>query len=298
MKLMKGVIVPMTTPFTEHDSVDAAALSENTRWLIDRGINCLYPCGTTGEMLLMDNDERKRVAETVVEAAQGRADVFVQCGAMTTRDTLELIRHAKSIGAAGVGVVTPAYFGLSAEEMLAHFQAASRCAGEDFPIYLYNIPQCAANDLTTEICGRIVETCPNVLGIKYSFSNADRISEYLSLRNYHFSVLVGLEKHFLPYLALGCDGVVSGCAHAFPELFLGIYNAFLAGNYPEALRLQRIAEKLVGLISGPQSNARVKAAQRYRGLNGGHMRRPLLDLSAADEAAFHARLDAFLPENW
>ena len=298
MKLMKGVIVAMTTPFADNDSVDAGALRENTQWLIERGITCLYPCGTTGEMLLMDCEERKKIAEAVVESAAGKADVFVQCGAMTTRDTLDLVRHAKSIGADGVGVVTPAYFGLSEAEMLEHYRAVADCAGEDFPVYLYNIPQCAANDLTTSVCRKIVEACPNVLGIKYSFSNADRISEYLSLRDYQFSVLVGLEKHFLPYLSIGCDGVVSGCANAFPEVFLGIYDAFRAGDLERALRLQRIAERLSNLVSGPQSNARVKAAQKYRGQRSGHMRRPLMDISAAEEAAFASQLAQFLPENW
>lgn len=298
MKLMKGVIVAMTTPFADDDSVDTGALCENTQWLMDRGITCLYPCGTTGEMLLMDCEERKRVAESVVKTAADKADVFVQCGAMTTRDTLKLVEHAKSIGAAGIGVVTPAYFGLSEAEMLEHYQAVSRCAGEDFPVYLYNIPQCAANDLTIRVCRRIAETCPNVLGIKYSFSNADRVSEYLSLRDYHFSVLVGLEKHFLPYLSIGCDGVVSGCANAFPELFLEIYDAFRAGDLERALRLQRIAERLSNLVSGPQSNARVKLAQKYRGQRSGHMRRPLMDVSGEEAAAFTAQLSQFLSENW
>lgn len=298
MKLMKGVIVAMTTPFAEDGGVDLGAMRENTKWLVEKGIPCLYPCGTTGEMLLMDAGERKQVAETVVKAADGKTDVFVQCGAMTTRETLDLVAHARSIGADGVGVVTPAYFGLSEDEMLEHYRAVSRAAGEDFPIYLYNIPQCASNDLTLSLCEKITRDCPNVLGIKYSFNNADRISDYLSLRDFSFSVLVGLERHYLPYLSIGCQGVVSGCANAFPEVFLALDEAFRRGDLKEALRLQRIVEKLTQLISGPQSNARVKAAQRYRGQNSGHMRRPLLDISAAEEAAFLPQLAQFLPGNW
>lgn len=297
MKKMKGIIVAMTTPFDENGYVDLGAMMENTKWLSEKGVHSLYPCGTTGEMLLMNNEERKSIAETVVKAADGKTDVFVQSGAMTTRDTVELVRHARDIGADGVGIVTPAFFGLSREEMIEHYVTAASCAGDDFPVYLYNIPQCAGNDLTADIVREIADRCPNVLGIKYSYNNADRISDYLGVRNYDFSVLVGLEKHFLPYLSLGCDGVVSGCANAFPEIFLAIYNAFMEGDLQKALKIQRIEEKLSNLISGAQGNAKVKAAQRFRGQNSGHMRKPLLDYSGEELESFKAQLPMFMPEN-
>ena len=110
MKLMYGVVVPMTTPFGEDGKVDVEALEQETDFLVDKGVDCLYPCGTTGEMLLMSVEERKLVAETVMRRAANRMIVYVHCGAMTTEDTLDLAAHAKSIGADGIGVITPAFF--------------------------------------------------------------------------------------------------------------------------------------------------------------------------------------------
>ena len=94
MKKLYGVTVAMITPFTEEGNVDVKALEKLTEMLISRGVNCLYPCGTTGEMVHLSEEERKTVAETVIRAASGRANVFIHCGAMTQKETENLVKHA------------------------------------------------------------------------------------------------------------------------------------------------------------------------------------------------------------
>lgn len=103
MKKLYGVITAMTTPFTADGKVDTAALEEQTEYLIEKGIQCLYPCGTTGEMYLMSAEERELVAETVVKKAAGRVTVFIHVGAMTVDETIRLAQHAHKIGADGRG---------------------------------------------------------------------------------------------------------------------------------------------------------------------------------------------------
>ena len=107
MKKLYGVITAMTTPFDEQGKLDLEALRAQTEFLIEKGVNCLYPCGTTGEMFLCSEEERKTIAETVLKTAAGRVTVFVHVGAMTQEETIRLARHAESIGADGIGVVTP-----------------------------------------------------------------------------------------------------------------------------------------------------------------------------------------------
>lgn len=101
MKKLYGVTVAMITPFTEEGNVDVKALEKLTEMLISRGVNCLYPCGTTGEMVHLSEEERKTVAETVIRAASGRANVFIHCGAMTQKETENLVKHAYEAGADG-----------------------------------------------------------------------------------------------------------------------------------------------------------------------------------------------------
>ena len=191
MKKLYGVTVPLVTPFDEAGRLDEASLEKLTEYLIQKGIQCLYPAGTTGEMMYLTVEERKRVAETVVRKTAGRAVVYVHTGAWNLEDTIVLSRHAAQIGADGIGVVTPAFFKLTEKELFHYYKAVSDSVPEDFPIYLYGIPQCAVNDLTPELAGRIAEACPNVVGIKYSYNDMSRIQKFMTLRGGEFSVLCG-----------------------------------------------------------------------------------------------------------
>lgn len=102
MKRLEGVVVPVVTPLTASDKVDTQSLERLTDHCIDGGLNCLYPCGTTGEMMYLTVEERKTAAETVVKQAAGRVPVFVHVGAWNQADTIELAKHAVSIGADAV----------------------------------------------------------------------------------------------------------------------------------------------------------------------------------------------------
>ena len=105
MKKLFGVTTAMTTLFTADGAPNVQAMRELTDFLIEKGVNCLYPLGTTGEMLRMTVEERKLVAKTVVEQAAGRCTVFIHVGAMRQEDAIELAKHAYEIGADGIGVV-------------------------------------------------------------------------------------------------------------------------------------------------------------------------------------------------
>ncbi len=295
MKKLYGVITAMVTPFDGNDQVDLGAMAKLTDWLIGKGVHCLYPTGTTGEMFLMSVEERKKIAETVVKAAAGRATVYIHTGAMTLKDTIELSRHAKDVGADGVGVVTPAYFGVNDREMVEYYDAVSKSIPADYPLYLYGIPQCASNDLKTDVVKKIVERCPNVVGIKYSYADMLRTSEYLQIKD-GFSVVVGTDRLFLAGLSLGCDGTVSGISGVCPEPFVATYEAFKKGDLEKARKMQRDAYGICEMLKNGSNMGYFKAALKLRGIDMGHMRRPLMDIPEADADALRKQLEARLKE--
>ena len=295
MKKMYGVITAMTTPFDENDRVDVTALEQQVEFLISKGVNCLYPCGTTGEMFNLTIDERKLVAETVLKAAAGRVIVFIHVGAMTLKDTVCLARHAEAIGADGIGVVTPAFFGLKDKAMLRYYQQVSASVSSDFPIYLYAIPQCAANDLKPEVVAELIRTCPNIVGIKYSYADMIRLKDYLNLNNGDFSVLFGADRLFLPAMVMGCGGTVSGCSGPMPEHFVKVYEAYQRGDMAEALKEQRIANEVCEILQSGADMGIFKAALDLRGVRGGHMRAPLIDLDDEERRELYIRLKPYLP---
>lgn len=175
MKRLTGVVIPLVTPFTENDTIDTASLERLTGYCIDGGMTCLYPCGTTGEMMYLSLEERKQVAETVVRQAAGRIPVFVQAGAWSQADTIALAKHAVEIGADGIGVVTPAFYTISDKGLVDFYTAVAKSVPEDFPVYMYGIKQNAVNDLNKAVCQAVASQCPNVLGVKYSFPDFTRL---------------------------------------------------------------------------------------------------------------------------
>ncbi|MFC4302328.1 dihydrodipicolinate synthase family protein [Cohnella boryungensis] len=290
MKHLYGVTTAMVTPFDSEGKVDTGKVEQLTEFLISKGVNCLYPLGTTGEMLRVSIEERKKVAEAVVRTANGRVTVFIHVGAMNTAETVELARHAHEIGADGIGAVTPVFFGANDRELVQYYKTLSASVPSDFPIYLYSIPQCAANDLKPEVAQQIARECSNVIGIKYSYPDYLRINDYLTINEEKFSVLPGADRLFLPALAMGCDGVVSGISGVYPEPFVAVYNAFVAGDLPKARQLQRLAIRFCETLKNGSNMAYFKEALKFRGIDAGHMKNPQLDLPDEDAAALRDSL--------
>lgn len=295
MKELYGITVAMVTPFTKDNQVDLEGIAQLTNMLVEKGVNCLYPCGTTGEMLRLSVEERKAVAEAVVKAAAGRVTVFLHCGAMNQEDTIALVQHAQAIGADGAGVVTPVFFGQNARELEEYFVAVADSV-KDFPIYLYNIPQCAANDLPVSVVENVKKRCPNVVGLKYSYADINRTIDYINVNGGGFSVLHGCDRALVAMLALGAKGTVSGIAGVFPEPFVAAYKAYTEGDLAKAQQLQKICVKFCDALRCGSNMSYFKEALKMRGIQAGYMRKPQLDLEEAEIAALREQLEAICQE--
>ena len=279
MKKLYGVVTAMVTPFNEDETIRVEAIRQHVDFLIDKGINCLYPLVTTGEMMLMNVEERKLVAETVVDQCAHRIPVFIHVGAMKTKDACELARHACEIGADGIGAVSPAFYGATDVSLYDYYAAIAKSVPEDFPVYLYNIPQCSSNDLPVAVADRLARDFKNIVGIKYSFADMCRTLDYLKVNDGDFSVLHGCDKLINALMAMGCDGVVSGVSSVYPELFVAVYQACKRGDWDEAREKQRLANEVVDILKGGASMGHFKEALKLRGIDAGYVRGPLHNLT-------------------
>lgn len=278
MKKMHGIITPIVTPFDKKGNIDPEVLEHLISYLISKKIDSVYPNGTTGEMLKMTIKERKFVAEETMKSAAGKIGVFVQVGAPTTSETIELARHAVEIGVDGIGVVTPQFFGVSAREMERFYLDVSSKVPSDFPVYIYNIPQCAANDITPEVVDSILRKTKNIVGIKYSGSDMIRLNNYLACNGGLFDVVIGQDRLFLAGMTMGCVGTVSGCSQCGPDAFVETYKEFLLGNLQTAMEAQRRAIELCEIVKAGTNMAWFKAALEFNEVGRSYMRRPALDL--------------------
>ncbi len=294
MVKMKGVVVPVVTPFDRNDNVDTDVLSNLVDYLIGKGVDSVYPNGTTGEMLKLSTDERKLVAETCIKASRGRIPVFVQTGAPTTKETIELSLDALGKGASGIGVVTPQFFGVSRREMVNYYVSVSKALPDDFPVYLYNIPQCSANDIDADTVEEILTKTKNVVGMKYSGSDFIRFNRYLLCGEGKLEVMVGPDKLFIEGLAIGCSGVISGCSQCYPDPFINVWKEWKKGNTEAARKEQVWATRLAEIVKAGADMGYFKAALEHNGIGVSHMRAPQMDITVDEKKKLFAALDDFI----
>lgn len=291
MQKLFGTVVPIITPLTDEDTIDTESLKKLTDHCINHGLQCLYPCGTTGEMMYLTVEERKKIAETVVKHAAGRVPVFVHVGAWNLKDTIELAQHAVSIGADGIGVVTPVFYQLSDKGIADFYIAVAKSIPVDFPMYLYGIKQNAINDLTKEACEMVTAQCKNVIGAKYSFPDMTRLQQLMTVNNGGFSVLVGPDHLFQAVVAVGGDGVVSGNAMCIPEHYAAIWDALQKKDMELATKLQRRTNILNATMCEINNIAAYKVILKEEGIIATtKMRRPMENLTEEQEKILLAKV--------
>src|SRR5881396_1932133 len=164
--MLRGALAAALTPLRDAgEALDEVAIGPYVDFLAEGGVDGLLALGTTGEGFLLPVEQRRRAAQLFVEAAAGRLQVAVHCGAQSTWDTVELAAHAADIGADAVAVMAPPYFTLDDAELLAHFSAAARAAAPT-PFYVSDFPARRGNALPVSCSDQLREVAPNFPGLK------------------------------------------------------------------------------------------------------------------------------------
>lgn len=271
--MLRGAIAAALTPLLGGGAaVDEDAVGPYVDFLAGHGLDGLLALGTTGEGVLFDVDERRRIAELFVDAARDRLAVAVHCGAQTTADTVLLAEHAAVYGANAVAVIAPPYFALDEDEQFTHFsEAAAACA--PLPFYVYEFAARSGYAVQRGVLDRLREDASNFVGMKVSDSPWERFEPYLIEG---LDVFVGPEALIPQGLARGAAGAVSGLAASFPDAVA----ALVRDPTPESG--ERVAALRASLQRLP-FHAASKAAVALRGVPmRGSVRAPLRGLREAE----------------
>jgi 4-hydroxy-tetrahydrodipicolinate synthase len=238
--LFKGVITALITPLRD-GKVDEAAFTQLLERQIAAGIHGVVPMGTTGESASLHLDEHKRVVELCVQVAAGRVRVIAGAGSSATDKSIELVRHAKTVGADGALVVTPYYNRPSQAGLAAHFEAIAEAV--QLPLVLYNVPGRTGVDLANETVARLAAH-PNVVAIKDATGDLARASWMRANIDGQFDLISGDDPSYLGYHAHGGVGVISVTSNVAPEAMVALHEAAASGDYATARDWQ---DRLIGL---------------------------------------------------
>ena len=287
----RGSFTALVTPF-KNGSVDEKSFRELVDWQIAEGTNGLVPVGTTGESPTLSHDEHMRVVEWCVDQADGRVPVIAGAGSNSTKEAVELSRHAEKAGADAVLIVTPYYNKPTQDGLYQHYKAINEAIG--IPIIIYNIPGRSIVDMSLETMKRLYEL-KNIAGVKDATANMARVSQQRTAIGSEFNQLSGEDITALGFMAHGGHGCISVTSNVAPRLCSEFQRACLKGDFAAALKLQdKLAPLHINLFV-ETSPAPVKYAMSLIGKCTDTVRLPMVPATdkaraAVREAMVHAGL--------
>lgn len=289
---LQGALTALITPFNPDGSVDYGAFRRLVEAQIERGIDGLVPCGTTGETPTLGADEQERVVRAAVEVAAGRVPVIAGTGHFDTKTAVRQTEQAKAWGIDAALVVTPYYNKPNQEGLFQHFKAVYETTG--VPVIVYNVPGRTASDMTPSTLARLVEIGA-AIGIKDATANMTRTSENWAAigRDTPFAMLSGDDFTILPFVATGGRGVISVVSNVLPGDTSRLVKLTAAGQLAEANPLNDRVIALSRALFLDSNPIPVKAAMAMAGWCAPTVRLPLVDATEQVRAAVQRAVNVY-----
>ena len=231
--LFTGSATALVTPFRADGSVDTEVFARQLDFQLDNGTDALFVCVTTSETPTLTQEEYDALVRIAVEKAKGRVPVVAGAGSNNTARSLELARHAESLGANGVLLVTPYYNKTSQAGLVRHFTTVADQI--QIPVLVYNVPSRTGCNIKPETY-RELSKHPNIIGTKEANGDISSVAKTLALCGDDFIVYSGNDDQVLPIMALGGKGVVSVFSNILPREMHEIASACLQGDWEKARR--------------------------------------------------------------
>lgn len=287
--MFHGSLPALVTPFKKGgEEVDYDALTALVEWQIEQGSDGLVPVGTTGESPTLSHSEHEAVVAHVVKVAAGRVPVMAGAGSNSTREAVRLARHAESVGADGVLVVTPYYNKPTQAGLIAHFTAIHEACA--LPITIYNIPGRSVVDMSPETMGELAKL-PRITGVKDATGDLARVSAQRITCGEGFAQISGEDATAVGFNAQGGVGCISVTANAAPALCAAQQRACREGDFAGALAIQDKLMPLHHAIFAEPGVCGAKYALSRLGRCNEDVRLPLLPLTDATRARIDAALE-------
>ena len=276
--IFSGVFAALTTPFADDGSVSLPDLKHNIQQYNQTDLAGYVAVGSTGESVLLSRAEMDGILITVKESAGKGKKLIAGTGAESTAETIERTKRAAELGYHAALVKTPHYYkpAYKPEVLIAHYR---KVADESpIPVLLYSVPQFTGVTLESPEVVAVSEH-PNIIGIKESSGNVQRVAEMIAGVPPAFQVLVGAAATIYPSLAIGARGCILALACALPEKCVALFELVRQGHHEKARELQAVLVRASKAIVSETGIAGLKHAMDLRGYRGGLPRLPLQPLN-------------------
>ena len=289
---LRGVFLPIPTPFDVAGEVDVVALRANIAQWITTGISGFVLLGSTGERVHLDREEYLTVIETAREAVPADLAFIVGAGQQSTIGTIKEVERVSAAARVDAFlVITPHFYrpSITQETLLAHYQTVADASPK--PLILYSMPALTGIKIDPATAAELSEH-QNIIGLKDSSADLEALSETIRLVGKDFAVLTGNGTVLSDALGSGaCGGILAvGCVA--PALCLAIFDAIESGDIELAAKLQSRLTPLAQAVTTRFGIGGLKAALDMQGYSGGTVRAPLRDVDAAAREEIRRCLEA------
>ena len=294
MEKIIGLIDAPFTPFYENGDVNTTPIKAYADMLVKNGLKGVFINGSSGEGYMLTTDERKLLAEKWVGTAPEGFKVIVHVGSCCLRESENLARHARQIGAWGIGAMAPPFPRIGRIEELVKYCETIAAAAPDLPFYYYHIPvfngvYLPMLELLKSVDGRI----PNFAGIKYTYES---LYEYNQCRLYgqgKYDMLHGQDETILSSLAQGgARGGIGGTTNYNGRELTGIIEAWNRGDIDTAREKQNFSQAVINVICRFRGNiVGGKRIMKLIGFDLGPNRVPFQNMTDEEEQNMRRELE-------
>lgn len=276
-KNFSGTGVAVITPFKNDSSIDFKALERVVNHIIDGGVNYLVVLGTTSEAATLSCEEKEAVVSYIKEINNGRVAIILGLGGNNTQQVVSSIKNTDFTGIDGILSVAPWYNKPGQKGIYQHFKAIANVC--PVPIILYNVPGRTSSNISAETCLKLAWDFKNIVGIKEASGDLSQVMNIISKAPSHFNVISGDDLLTLPLISLGCTGVISVLANAFPSEWSNMVNLSLKASLRKAGEIHYKYLEMIDLLFEDGNPAGVKSVLSSLGICNNNVRLPLTIVS-------------------
>lgn len=273
------VITATPTIFSTDGSLAEAEIRRHLEWLREKGVDALFPAGTSGEFPTLTDDERIQILDIALQVFPADS-VYIHVGAAGTRQAVELARRAVDHGATKMAAITPYFQPAPEAQVLDYYsQLVEATPGADVFAYLFEARTStqSRHSVLAELASR------GVTGVKLSGETDESVAGFLRARPEKFTVFSGNDVSFAALIGAGGHGIVSGVSSAYPEPFVALRDALVSGDADEVQLRQADVVAAVAAVRGG-SLTHLKAGIAARGFGASPVRSAVAPVDEPDAA--------------
>ncbi|MEK4190388.1 dihydrodipicolinate synthase family protein [Paenibacillus sp. FSL L8-0494] len=276
-----GIIPAFYACYDDQGNISESRTHALCDYLFEKGVQGVYVGGSSGECIYQSLDERKAVLSYVASNLKGKMTLIAHVGAPSTRDSIELAKHAATLGYDALSAIPPIYFKLPDSAVYKYWSEIMEATPLSFIIY--NIPQTTGYTLTPSLFEKLLAN-KKVIGVKNSSMPTMDIERFKRVGGKDVVVFNGPDEQYVAGRIMGADAGIGGTYAVMPELFLQANEFVKAGKFEEAGQIQSdINDIIIALCSLKGAMyAGIKEILKLRGVNIGSVRAPLEAVAAED----------------